>query len=160
MSGAWALLSNHGIALLCVARDPGKTLREIGDCVGVTERTAHAIVSDLIEDGYLLKTRRGSRNHYEVKLDAPMGHPMLSDHWVGELLAVLASDGVALHGGRSERGKTEPGNTADEAPLAVVKSESRAPAAEAARKLSPLEVVSELSQGAIDPPLDRRKLLS
>nr|MBA2257123.1 AsnC family transcriptional regulator [Thermoleophilaceae bacterium]MBA2567043.1 AsnC family transcriptional regulator [Thermoleophilaceae bacterium] len=33
----WNLLTNHGHALLCVARDPGMTLRQIGDCIGITE---------------------------------------------------------------------------------------------------------------------------
>lgn len=83
------MLSNHGIALICVARNPDMTLREIGDCVGVSERTAHAIVCDLVEEGYLLKTRDGTRNRYRVKMDAPMDHPMLRDHWVGEMLEVL-----------------------------------------------------------------------
>jgi len=92
MNQGSALLSNHGMTLICVARNPGMTLREIGDCVGVTERTAHSIVCDLVEEGYLLKAREGSRNRYEVKLDEPMRHPLLRDHWVGEMLAVLANE--------------------------------------------------------------------
>lgn len=90
--GNWTLLSNHGHALLCVARYPGMTLREIGDCVGITERAAHRIVSDLVEAGYLTKRREGTRNAYEVRPDVPMRHPLVSDHWVGELLVVLAGD--------------------------------------------------------------------
>jgi hypothetical protein len=86
------------MTLICVAQSPGMTLRGIGDCVGVTERTAHALVSDLVEDGYMLKIREGARNRYEVKFDAPMRHPMLRDHWVGEMLAVLANDIPAARG--------------------------------------------------------------
>jgi hypothetical protein len=92
----WTLLTNHGHALLCVARDPGMTLRQIGDCVGITERAAHRIVSDLVDAGYLEKRREGTRNRYEIKPDVPMRHPLVSDHWVGELLAVLVANREAL----------------------------------------------------------------
>lgn len=88
----WTLLTNHGHALLCVARDPGMTLRQIGDCVGITERAAHRIVSDLVETGYLDKRREGTRNAYQIKPEVPMNHPLIEDHWVGELLAVLVTD--------------------------------------------------------------------
>jgi DNA-binding Lrp family transcriptional regulator len=84
----WLFLSNHGIALWCVARDPGMTLRQIGDCVGVTERTAHGIVDDLVQAGYLKRYRQGNRNGYEVQRDMPM-RPRLTDHMVGEIIDVL-----------------------------------------------------------------------
>ncbi len=92
----WTLLTNHGHALLCVARDPGMTLRQIGDCVGITERAAHRIVSDLVDEGYLTKRREGTRNQYEIRPDVPMRHPLVEDHWVGELLAVLVADRESL----------------------------------------------------------------
>ena len=92
----WTLLTNHGHALLCVARDPGMTLRQIGDCIGITERAAHRIVSDLVKAGYLEKRREGTRNAYTVRPDVPMRHPVVSDHWVGELLAVLVANPRAL----------------------------------------------------------------
>ena len=53
--------------LLCVARDPGLRLRDIAAAVGVTERSTHSIVSDLVEAEYLTKHREGNRNHYEVR---------------------------------------------------------------------------------------------
>src|ERR671917_78666 len=96
----WTLLTNHGHALLCVARDPGMTLRQIGDCIGITERAAHRIVSDLVEAGYLEKRREGTRNAYKVRPDVPMRHPVVSDHWVGELLAVLVANPKALSSDR------------------------------------------------------------
>jgi DNA-binding transcriptional ArsR family regulator len=97
----WNLLTNHGHALLCIARDSGMTLRQIGDCVGITERAAHRIVSDLVEAGYVEKRREGTRNHYEIRPEVPMRHPLVSDHWVGELLAVLVADREALGAGRA-----------------------------------------------------------
>lgn len=60
----WSFLSNHGLALLCVARNPDVLIREIADYVGIRERAAHRIVSDLVEAGYLTKERQGTRNRY------------------------------------------------------------------------------------------------
>lgn len=89
----WRFLSNHGSALLCVARNPNSRLRDIADCVGITERAAHTLVSDLVEDGYLVKRRHGNRNTYELRPDVPLRDPLLADHWVGELVAVLVAEG-------------------------------------------------------------------
>ena len=95
----WSLLTNHGHALLCVARDPEMTLRKIGDCVGITERAAHRIVTDLVDEGYLEKRREGTRNRYKINPEVPMRHPLVQDHWVGELLAVLVSERDSLEPG-------------------------------------------------------------
>jgi MarR family len=89
MSG-WRLLSNHGRVLVFLVREPHARLRDIADATGITERSAHRIVSELVEDGYLIRKRNGRTNSYAVRPDAPIDDPLLGDHWVGELLAVLA----------------------------------------------------------------------
>ena len=99
------LLSNHGLALLCVARQPNSRLREIAGHVGITERAAHRIVCDLVDDGYLVKHRIGTRNSYELRPDVPIGDPMLEDHLVGELLRALGADKLALLSGRVGSGR-------------------------------------------------------
>jgi hypothetical protein len=38
----------------------------------------------------LIRKRNGRTNSYAVRPDAPIDDPLLGDHWVGELLAVLA----------------------------------------------------------------------
>jgi DNA-binding transcriptional ArsR family regulator len=96
--GDWIFLSNHGLALLCIARDPELRIREIADYVGIRERAAHRIVSDLVEAGYLNKEREGNRNRYEIRADVPMRHPLVRDHWIGELLAVLADKPLPTDG--------------------------------------------------------------
>src|SRR4028119_2334626 len=53
------LLTNHGHVLLCVARDRDMRLRDIADCVGITERAAHRIVCELEEAGFLTRHRAG-----------------------------------------------------------------------------------------------------
>ena len=51
----WSFLTRHGRALLCIAADPGVRLRDIATALGITERSAFAIVTDLAESGYVVK---------------------------------------------------------------------------------------------------------
>jgi hypothetical protein len=88
-SGGWDFLTNHAHVLLCVADDPGIRLRDIADAVGITERGAHKILTDLVTDGYVLRERHGRRNRYTVKPDLPLRHPLVDDREVGDLLKVL-----------------------------------------------------------------------
>lgn len=88
-SPAWTFLSNHGHVLVCIARNPDALLSEIADAVGIRERAAHRIVSDLVNEGYVERTREGRRNTYSVDRDQPLRHSQESDHTVGDLLRVL-----------------------------------------------------------------------
>jgi DNA-binding IclR family transcriptional regulator len=87
----WTFLTNHGHVLLCIVRDPTIRSRDIASQVGITERAAQSIVSDLIEAGYVIKSREGRRNRYALNPTLPLRHPVEHDHQVGELLSVLAS---------------------------------------------------------------------
>ena len=93
----WTLLSNHAIALVCLARDPDLTLRQIGDRIGLTERATHQIVNDLAEHGYLVRTREGRRNRYELRPDARVEDPVIGGIRLGELLTLFAADAPALN---------------------------------------------------------------
>ena len=84
-----SFLTNHAVVLLCVANDPRMRLRDIAACVGITERAAHRIVSELAEAGYLTRNRQGNRNNYQVHPDRPFRHPFRDDNQVGDLLSVL-----------------------------------------------------------------------
>jgi DNA-binding MarR family transcriptional regulator len=86
----WGFLTNHAHVLKCVANDPGIRVRDIAAAVGITERGAHRILSQLIEDGYVLRERQGRRNHYQVVAGLPLRHPLVRGREVGELLKVLA----------------------------------------------------------------------
>jgi Winged helix-turn-helix DNA-binding len=86
----WDFLSHHGHVLLVISQDPGIRLRDIAGAVGVTERGAHKILTDLVDEGYVLRERRGRRNHYEVKPKLPLRHPLLQESEVGDLLSLLA----------------------------------------------------------------------
>jgi predicted ArsR family transcriptional regulator len=88
----WTFLSNHGRVLLCIARDPTIRLREIGEQVGITERAAHRIVSELNDAGYLTRERRGRRNHYAIRHDLPLPDEIARSQRVGDLLQALTEN--------------------------------------------------------------------
>jgi DNA-binding MarR family transcriptional regulator len=85
----WDFLTNHAHVLTCVAHDPGIRLRDIAAAVGITERAAHRILSELVEEGYVLRERQGRRNRYQVKPELPLRHPLVRGQEVGDLLEVL-----------------------------------------------------------------------
>jgi hypothetical protein len=86
----WTFLTNHGHVLVCIAQDPGVRGRDIAERVGITERAAQAIVSDLVDAGYVRRRKVGRRNHYEIDPDLPVRHPVEQPHSVGDLLAAIA----------------------------------------------------------------------
>ncbi len=79
-------LTNDAHVLLCVAREPGMRLRDIADCVGITERAAHAIVCRLEAEGYLTRRREGRCNVYTVHRERSLRHPLEAGAKVGDLL--------------------------------------------------------------------------
>ena len=86
---SWDFLTNHAHVLLCVSQDSGIRLRDIAAAIGITERTAHKVLSELVEEGYVLRERHGRRNHYKVKPELPLRHPLVREREVGELLDAL-----------------------------------------------------------------------
>lgn len=85
----WTFLTNHAHVLLCVARDQGIRHRDVAESVGITERAAQRIVADLVDAGYLERTREGRRNRYRLHPELPLRHPLERGHQVGEILNVL-----------------------------------------------------------------------
>jgi hypothetical protein len=85
----WSFLTNHGQVLLCIAHDPGIRLREIGETIGITERAAHRIVSELAAAGYISRKRNGRRNHYTIQSHLPLPDPLAREQRIGDLLAIL-----------------------------------------------------------------------
>lgn len=85
----WTFLSNHAHVLLCIARDPELKLSEVASQVGITERAVQRIVADLEAGGYLVRSRVGRRNRYEVHPERPLRHPIEAHRDVGALLALV-----------------------------------------------------------------------
>jgi DNA-binding MarR family transcriptional regulator len=90
---SWTFFTNHAHVLLCISRDPEIRIRDLADQVGITERAAQRIVTDLIEADYLERERDGRRNRYTVREEQPLRHPVEQPHSVAEILAVLTGRG-------------------------------------------------------------------
>jgi predicted ArsR family transcriptional regulator len=86
----WHFLTTHTQVLLCLERDADSRLRDVAATVGITERAAQRVVTDLVDAGYVARKRIGRRNRYVVNRAAPMRHPSQRGHNVGELLDILA----------------------------------------------------------------------
>ena len=89
MQGHWTFLTNYAHVLLCLARNPDATMREVAEQVGITERATHRIVGELVREGVISRSRTGRRNHYEVRVDSPLRHPLERNCTVGQLLEMV-----------------------------------------------------------------------
>jgi predicted ArsR family transcriptional regulator len=85
----WTFLTNHSHVLVCIAEAPDVRGRDIAERVGITERAAQSIIRDLVDAGYVTRTREGRRNRYTINADGHLRHPLQEDHTVGELLVAL-----------------------------------------------------------------------
>ena len=89
----WQFVTNHTQVLLCIAQDPEVRLRDIADSVGITVGSAQRIVADLIDGGFVERTREGRRNRYIVNRDSPMlRHAAQDGQQIGGLLELLELD--------------------------------------------------------------------
>jgi len=94
MVANWTFLTNHARVLLCLAHDPGARLRDIAASVGITERAAYGIVTDLTAAGYIVKQKNGRRNRYQIQAHLPLPEPTRRERTVGDVLALLAGTGA------------------------------------------------------------------
>lgn len=92
-AGEWTFLSNHGHVLVCLTRDPDARLRDVADQVGITERAVQQIVQALVEEGYLVKTKVGRRNRYQVVRSAHFRHRVEQHLTVGAFLDLVTGAG-------------------------------------------------------------------
>lgn len=85
----WTFLTNHAHVLVCIATEPDARGRDIAASVGITERAAQAIIADLVNGGYVIRTREGRRNRYEINPESPLRHPLEANRSIGDLLIML-----------------------------------------------------------------------
>ena len=72
-------------------------LRDIASSLGITERSAHGFVTDLIAAGYVLKQKHGRRNRYQIQAHMPLREPASREPAIGEVLALLAGTRTVRH---------------------------------------------------------------
>jgi DNA-binding IclR family transcriptional regulator len=85
----WSFLTNHARVLVCIAHDPGARLRDIAVTLGITERSAYSIVTDLTDGGYVVKEKDGRRNRYQIQAHLPLREAITQERTIGEVLDVL-----------------------------------------------------------------------
>jgi predicted transcriptional regulator len=95
----WTFFTNHGHVLVCIAQDPQVRITDIGRLVGIGERAAHRIVHDLIEAGYVVCTKVGRRNTYEVRFDRPLRHPLEAQHLLAEVFEPITRSASPVSAG-------------------------------------------------------------
>jgi DNA-binding IclR family transcriptional regulator len=91
---AWSFLTNHARVLVCIAHDPGVRLRDIATTLGITERSAYSIVTDLTEGGYVVKHKDGRRNRYQIQPHRPLREAVTQERTIGEVLDVLVESKI------------------------------------------------------------------
>jgi len=82
-------VTNHGRVLLRIAREPDARLRDIGSHLGITERRVYDIVNDLVAGGYVIKSKAGRRNNYEIPHHRDIPDAVEQSSTVGELFGLL-----------------------------------------------------------------------
>lgn len=85
----WTFLTNHSHVLILLNTEPDLVLREIAARVGITERAIQQILSDLENEGFIEREKIGRRNHYRVKLDHYLRHPIESHCKIADLLSLI-----------------------------------------------------------------------
>jgi DNA-binding MarR family transcriptional regulator len=93
----WSFFTNHGRALIYIARDPGIRLRDLAIALDVTERSAYGIVTDLVEAGYVIKGKDGRRNRYKIEAQLPLPEPNGRDRTIGDVLGLLVDADARSH---------------------------------------------------------------
>jgi hypothetical protein len=89
---SWSFLTNHARVLLRIAQDPGLRLRDIAASLGITERSAYGIVTDLTTAGYVVKHKDGRRNRYQIQAHLPLPEPASQEPAIEDVLAVMLGD--------------------------------------------------------------------
>ena len=87
----WTFLTNHARVLILIAETPGIRLRDLAARIGITERAAQRIVSELESAGYLSHEKEGRRNRYHLHPEAHLRHPLEQDIEVGQLLELFVN---------------------------------------------------------------------
>jgi predicted transcriptional regulator len=82
-------LGQHAQELNALDKNPDFKINQLSQILGITTRSVVNVLQDLVEGGYLTKTRAGRRNHYEINRSAPLRHLTSQDRTVGDLIEYL-----------------------------------------------------------------------
>ncbi len=88
----WTFFSNHAHVLVVLAQQPDVLIKDLAWEVGITERAASSILSDLEGEGYLTRVREGRSNRYVLHRGRPLRHPLEQHRKIGDVLALVSSE--------------------------------------------------------------------
>lgn len=88
----WTFITPHAQVLLAIARDPDLRVREVAEAIGITERYAYRILSDLQKAGFVTRSRSGRLNRYRVNPDLELGDPGVEGQSLRGLLRLIPRD--------------------------------------------------------------------
>lgn len=77
---------------MCFDHNSDVRIRDTATNLGITERRGHGIVTDLTDAGYLIKSKEGRRNRYEVQSHLPIPEPTARERAIGEVVDLLGGD--------------------------------------------------------------------
>jgi PAS domain S-box-containing protein len=109
--------TNHLQVLSALAQRPDLRLRDIAREVGITERATQRIITELIEAGYLARTRVGARNRYAVNADAPLPHARGATQTTGQAIRLLTGADASEDGHSDPEPKPSSGGDPDESQM-------------------------------------------
>lgn len=89
----WTFLGHHAHVLIALDKNPDYKIDELAEILGVTTRSVVNVLQDLVEGGYLTKTKHGRRNSYKINRSAPLRHLTSQDRTVGDLIEYLGKFG-------------------------------------------------------------------
>lgn len=107
----WRFLTSHALVLLAVHRAPDIRMRELASEIGIAERRAQEIISELVDAGFVERERVGRRNRYKVRADLRIRHPDWGEHNLGDVLSL-----AAMWSGLGRLSATEPGGSSGWSP--------------------------------------------
>jgi DNA-binding IclR family transcriptional regulator len=76
-------------------------LRDLAATLGITERSAYGIVTDLTDGGYVVKEKDGRRNRYQIQEHLPLREAITQERTIGEVLDVLVETNTRTRRRRS-----------------------------------------------------------
>ncbi|QEG36119.1 helix-turn-helix transcriptional regulator [Bythopirellula goksoeyrii] len=85
----WTFLTNHSHVLILLHAEPDLVVREIAARVEITERAIQQIIADLEVEGFIEREKIGRRNHYRVKSDHYLRHPIEAHCKIADLLSLI-----------------------------------------------------------------------
>jgi len=99
----WRFFTNHFEVLLYIARHPDARLRIVADEVGITERAAHRLLTQLVDEGYVTVTKVGRRNQYRVTPGTTLRHRANAGVPLQPLVEIVNAGAHDMHAEEADR---------------------------------------------------------